>query len=232
MSNALGRMLRETGAALKAAGGMEIFARHRNIVLFRSAKPFFTNDTFIAPTASVIGDVTNWDESSVWYNAVVRADSSHPITIGFCSNVQEGAVVTTVSEHVSALDTGLAPLTHIGHYVSIGAGSVLISCRIGDMVEVGDKCTILEGALVESYAKLEAGSLVPPNARIPSGELWGGNPASFIRELNGDEKGEIEAKAAEIHKLAKEHQEELLPYGYTYVHLEELEQKNAPATQG
>ena len=60
---------------------------------FLGQSPFVTNDTFIAPTASVIGEVTNWDQSSVWYGAVVRADSSHPITIGFTSSVGEGSVV-------------------------------------------------------------------------------------------------------------------------------------------
>ena len=59
-------------------------------------KPFQTNDTFIAPTATVIGDVTNWDQSSVWYKAVVRADSDSSITIGFASSVGEGTVVCTL----------------------------------------------------------------------------------------------------------------------------------------
>lgn len=231
---------------------------------FNNHKPFETNDTFIAPTASVIGNVTNWDESSVWYNAVVRADSGFPITIGFLSNVQEGAVVTTLScaknavasdplknvgsmhsnatgegvvaagggEVGKVLDTGFPPDTHIGHYCSIGSGSVLVSCRIDDFVDVGDKCTILEGAWVESHVILEPGSVVPPYTRIPSGGRWGGNPIKFIGALGGDEKSGIQEKAVGRGVMAKEHAVEFLPVGSTYLHLEELEREGKSAIQG
>lgn len=198
---------------------------------FYGAEPFKTNDTFIAPSASVIGDVTNWDESSVWYGAVVRADSNHAITIGFSSNVQDGAVVTTLGEKAT-LETGFPPITHIGHYVSIGAGSVLSSCRIDDLVIIGDKCTILEGSLVESHVILEAGTVVPAYARIPSGQKWGGNPAQFISDLTPDEKDSIQQTAEKIHLQAAEHLVEFLPIGNTYVHLEELEKQGTEAHQG
>ena len=90
---------------------------------FLNQKPFQTNDTFIAPTASVIGNVTNWDESSVWYNAVVRADSGFPITIGFLSNVQEGAVVTTLSCAKGAVNSD--PLKSTGSHTNVtGIGVV------------------------------------------------------------------------------------------------------------
>ncbi|EED95853.1 predicted protein, partial [Thalassiosira pseudonana CCMP1335] len=171
---------------------------------FLNNKPFQTNDTFIAPTASVIGNVTNWDESSVWYNAVVRADSGFPISIGFCSNVQEGAVVTTLTIG-KVLDTGFPPVTHIGHFVSVGAGSVLISCRVDDFVDVGDKCTILEGAWVESHVILEPGSVVPAYTRIPSGGRWGGNPIKFLGNLGDGAKDGIKNKALGRGVMAKEH---------------------------
>ena len=234
---------------------------------FLNNVPFETNDTFIAPTASVIGNVTNWDESSVWYNAVVRADSGFPITIGFLSNVQEGAVVTTIpcaksaansdplkhgnisasSSHSNAvgegvvlgggevgrvLDTGFPPVTHVGHYVSVGAGSVLVSCRIDDFVDVGDKCTILEGAWVESHVILEPGSVVPPYTRIPSGGRWGGNPIKFIEELGDGAKDGIKKKAEGRGIMAKEHAVEFLPVGSTYLHLEDLEREGKTAIQG
>ena len=200
---------------------------------FYGQKPFVTNDTFIAPTASVIGNVTNWDESSVWYGAVVRADSSHTITIGFSSNIQDGAVVTTLPQSVATLESGFPPITHVGHYVSIGAGSVLQSCRVEDLVIVGDKCTILEGSIVESHVILEPGTVVPPYARIPSGQKWGGNPATYIADLTPEEKGSIQHKAEKIHQEAWEHLKEFLPYGNTYLQLEELERKaGVEAKQG
>lgn len=199
--------------------------------MWHGQKPFVTNDTFIAPTASVIGNVTNWDESSVWYGAVVRADAAHPITIGFSSNIQDGSVLTTISAPV--LESGFPPVTYVGHYVSIGAGSVLTSCRVEDLVIVGDKCTILEGSIVESNVILEPGTVVPPYARIPSGQKWGGNPAAYIADLTPEEKSSIQPKAEKIHQEAWEHLTEFLPYGNTYVQLEELERKaGVKAEQG
>jgi carbonic anhydrase/acetyltransferase-like protein (isoleucine patch superfamily) len=191
---------------------------------FRGVKPFKTNDTFIAPSASVIGDVTNWDQSSVWYKAVVRADSNHSITIGFSSSVGEGSVVNTLTSSAE-LDSGLPPDTHIGHFVTIGSGCVLKSCRIDDLVVVGDKCTILEGALVENHVILEAGTVVAPYQRIPSGQKWAGNPATFVAELTPEERESIKGKATKIHETAKEHILEFLPYGYSYVALEDLEKE-------
>jgi carbonic anhydrase/acetyltransferase-like protein (isoleucine patch superfamily) len=130
------------------------------------------------------------------------------------------------------LETELSAETFIGHYVVVGSGCVLTSCRVEDMVEIGDKCTILEGAMVESYSVLEAGTVVLPYQRIPSGQKWGGNPAKFVADLTVDEKEHIKAHALKIHELAKEHLLEFLPYGYTHVHLEELEEKAILSKEG
>lgn len=201
-------------------------------MMFIGTKPFKTNDTFVAPSASIIGDVTNWDESSVWYGAVVRADSGHPVTIGFSSNVQDRAVINTLPASVDTMQSGFPPICHVGHYVSVGAGSVLVSCTVEDLVDIGEKCTIMEGAIVESNTILEPGTVVPAYARIPSGQKWGGNPAKFVGNLTDQEKADIKDKAEKIHLQASEHLLEFLPIGNTYVHLEELEQKGAGATQG
>jgi carbonic anhydrase/acetyltransferase-like protein (isoleucine patch superfamily) len=198
---------------------------------FLGSEPFVTNDTFIAPTASVIGEVTNWDQSSVWYGAVVRADSSHPITIGFTSSIGEGSVVSTLKKN-GTLESGFPPVCHIGHYVTVGAGSVLKSCRVDDLVVIGEKCTILEGSLIEANVMLEPGTVVPPYARIPSGQKWGGNPAKLIANLTPDELEEIKTTAIEIHTRAKEHILDFLPVGNTYLHLEELESQQKDVKQG
>jgi len=200
-------------------------------MMFMGNKPFVTNDTFVAPSASVIGNVTHWDESSVWYGAVVRADS-HPITIGFSSNVQDRAVVSTLSPKVQTLKTGFPPVCHIGHYVSVGAGSTLTSCRIEDLVEIGEKCVISEGAVVESNVVLEPGTVVPAYARIPAGQRWAGNSAQYVEDLDDEEKAHIQSHAEKIHLKASEHILEFLPIGNTYVHLEELEKKGVETTQG
>jgi len=232
IKSTIGHALRETGAAMKHAAGVEIYATHRPSMMFKGVKPFKTEDTFIAPSASVIGDVTNWDESSVWYGAVVRADSNHSINIGFQSNVQDRAVVTTLSSKKELLDSGFPPVCHIGHYVSVGAGSVLKSCYIDHKVMIGEKCTIMEGARVEENVILEPGTVVPPYALITGGKRWGGNPAKCLGDLNGDEKSSIVEKSEKIHLQAQEHTVEFLPYGYSYVQLEDLEKKGTEAVQG
>lgn len=191
---------------------------------FLGRTPFSTNDAFVAPTASVIGDVTCWDQSSVWYGAVVRADSSHPVTIGFTSSVGEGSVVTTLKKNGTLL-TGFPPACHVGHYVTVGAGCVLKSCRIDDLVVVGDKSTVLEGALVEANVVLEPGTVVPPYGRIPTGQRWGGNPAAYVADLTADEVENIKKVSVEVHQRAKEHLLEFLPVGNSYVHMEDLERK-------
>jgi len=219
--------MREAGNAMREKGGvLEIISRHRPLVTFLGKAPFVTNDTFIAPTASVIGEVTNWDQSSVWYGAVVRADSSHSINIGFTSSIGEGSVVTTLKKNAT-LSTGFPPVTHIGHYVMIGGGCVLKSCRVDDLVVIGEKCTILEGAVIESNVMIEPGTVVPPYALIPSGQKWGGNPAKFVSNLSADESEEIKKISLEIHQRAKEHLLEFLPVGNTYLQLEDLERKQA-----
>jgi gamma-carbonic anhydrase len=200
-------------------------------MIFRGKKPFTTNDTFIAPSASVIGNVLSHDHSSVWYKAVVRADSKHSITIGYASSVGEGSIVTTLGEH-AVLETGMPPHTHIGHYVTIGAGCVLKSCRLDDFVIVGDKCAILEGSLVEHHVILEPGTVVQPYQLIPSGQKWAGNPATYVADLTLEEKECIQKKSDKVQALADEHLEEFLPYGFSYVHLEELEKSGGKAVQG
>jgi len=148
------------------------------------------------------------------------------------SNATGDGVVVAGGEVGKVLETGFPPITHIGHYSSIGSGSVLVSCRIDDLVDVGDKCTILEGAWVESNVILEPGSLVPPYTRIPSGGRWGGNPIKFLGDLGDGAKEGIKKKAEGRGVMAKEHTVEFLPVGSTYLHLEELEKEGKTAIQG
>lgn len=194
---------------------------------FEGRKPFKTNDTFIAPTATVIGEVECWDQSTVWYKAVVRSDNpSSKVTIGFCSSIGEGSVVKTELPNIDKLETSFPPDTYVGHYVTVGAGCVLKSCRVDDLCVIGDKCTILEGALVEHHCILEPGTVVLPYQRIPSGEKWGGNPAKKVADLTPQENEDIQGIAENLYVQADEHLTEFLPVGYSYVHLEDLEKQN------
>lgn len=129
---------------------------------------------FVAPTASVIGDVVIGAESSLWFGAVVRGDV-FPIRIGARTNVQDNAVV-----HV----TGGKAATTIGDDVTIGHLALVHGCTIGDRCLIGMGSIILDGAVVEDDCLIAAGSLVPPRMRIPSRSLVMGRPAKVVRTLD------------------------------------------------
>lgn len=221
------RALRETGVALKHASGEEVYAAHRSLMTLWGAKPHQANDAFVAPSASVIGNVDCWDQSSVWYGAVVRGDNDN-VQIGFRSSIGDRSVVSTVSQ----LTNGFPAECKVGHYCSVGAGSVLTSCVVENHAVIGDGCVVGEGALVEEHAMVEPGSVVPPYTRIPAGEKWGGNPVQFIGKVTAEEKIHNEAVVGDLVVQAGEHIAEYLPYGYAYKQLEELEAAGKSATQG
>jgi carbonic anhydrase/acetyltransferase-like protein (isoleucine patch superfamily) len=83
--------------------------------------------------------------------------------------------------------SGLSAATVIGKNVVVGPNCVLRSCRIDDNVIIGAKSALMEGSIVEENAVLAPGSVLPPARRVPSGELWAGNPAKFVRKLTKDE---------------------------------------------
>lgn len=108
----------------------------------------------------------------------------------------------------------------------------MTSCRIEDLVEIGEKCTIGEGAVVESNVVLEPGTVVPAYARIPSGQRWGGNSAVFIENLDDVAKDHTKSHAEAVGAQAQEHILEFLPVENTNLHLEALESEGVKAKQG
>eukprot|EP00633_Aureoumbra_lagunensis_P001125 CAMPEP_0197289486 /NCGR_PEP_ID=MMETSP0890-20130614/6765_1 /TAXON_ID=44058 ORGANISM="Aureoumbra lagunensis, Strain CCMP1510" /NCGR_SAMPLE_ID=MMETSP0890 /ASSEMBLY_ACC=CAM_ASM_000533 /LENGTH=180 /DNA_ID=CAMNT_0042760945 /DNA_START=129 /DNA_END=671 /DNA_ORIENTATION=- len=168
--------------------------------------PYKQNDTWIAPNAAVIGDVLINYESSIWYRSVVRGDRNK-IVIGAVTNIQEKCVIDTVP----SLDSGFPATCEIGDNTSIGAGSVLRSCKIGSQVDIGDACIILDGAIIEDGAILEPGSLVPVGGRIPTGQKWKGNPVQFVANVSEEELKAITNKAVQIASRAAQCQLQYLP---------------------
>ncbi len=136
--------------------------------------PRIGEGTFVAPTAAVIGDVEIGSGSSVWYSAVIRGDVNK-IRIGDRVSVQDGCVL-----HTSGGDAYI----EIGSNVTIGHNATLHGCRIGNDVLIGMGATVLDNAIVESGSVVAAGALVLSKTHIPSGELWGGVPARFIKKLS------------------------------------------------
>ena len=119
---------------------------------------------------------------------------------------------TSANSTRRAVPTGLNAATIIGDYVTVEPYCVLRSCRIEPKVLIGARSVVCEGAIVETESILTPGSVVPPARRIPSGELWGGSPAKFIRKLTGNEVSKH--LRARTHTHTHTHAG---PYDYTHV---------------
>ncbi len=131
---------------------------------------------FIAEGARVVGNVEIARDSSVWYNAVIRADSNS-IKIGERSNVQDNAVIHT------SRDFGVV----IGDNVTIGHGAIVHGCTIGNNVMIGMGAIILNGAVIEENSIIGAGALIAGGKTVPAGSLAFGNPFRIVRSLTEQE---------------------------------------------
>ncbi len=147
---------------------------------------------FVAPGAAVIGAVTLGEESSVWFQTVLRADINR-ITIGPRSNVQDGAVV-----HL-ADDFG----TSVGELVTVGHKAILHACTVADEVLVGMGAIILDGAEVGARSIIGAGALVTGGKKIPPGSLVLGSPGKVVRVLSLEEQAGIRLWAEKYVALAR-----------------------------
>jgi carbonic anhydrase/acetyltransferase-like protein (isoleucine patch superfamily) len=136
--------------------------------------PLLGRDVFVAPSATVIGDVHLGDESSVWFGAVLRGDV-FPIRFGARTNVQDGSVV-----HV----TGGQAATTVGDDVTVGHMVLLHGCTVGNRCLIGMGSVLLDGAEIGDDCLVAAGSLVTPRTKIPPRSLVVGRPAKRVREVN------------------------------------------------
>jgi carbonic anhydrase/acetyltransferase-like protein (isoleucine patch superfamily) len=131
---------------------------------------------FIADNASIIGSVVLEENTSVWFNVVIRGDNDL-ITIGEGSNIQDGAVLHT--------DPGI-PLT-IGRNVTVGHMAMLHGCTVGDGSLIGIKAVILNRAVIGRNCLIGAGSLIPEGKAIPDGSLVMGTPGRIVKSLTSEE---------------------------------------------
>ncbi|MBP2291197.1 gamma carbonic anhydrase family protein [Azospirillum rugosum] len=143
------------------------------ILPYKGVLPTIDASVYIAPTASVIGDVVIGPDTSIWFGCTVRGDVNE-IRIGARTNIQDGTVI-----HVAAAGQG----TYIGDDISVGHMALLHACTIDSGCFIGMKACIMDGAHVESGAMVAAGALVTPGKRVRTGELWAGSPARPIRNL-------------------------------------------------
>lgn len=164
---------------------------------YRGRRPAVHPTVLLAPRASVIGDVSIGEGSSIWYGAVLRGDVM-PIRIGERTNIQDNAVVHA---------TGGWCDTVVGDEVTVGHSVILHGCRIGSRVLVGMGSIVLDEAEIGDMTMLGAGSLVVARSRIPPGVLAHGRPAKAVRDLRQDEIERVLEAARLYVGYAREHAE-------------------------
>lgn len=148
---------------------------------------------------------------------MLRADKNR-IQVGSFSNIQDRAVVSTVE----TLESGLPASVEIGEYVTVGHGAVLTSCTVGNHVLIGQGAIVPEGCVIERHSTIAAGAVLLPDTLVPSGQLWAGNPAKFVRDLTAAEKADLERGAKSYADLSKQHAEEFKPFGLAYQQAQQL----------
>jgi carbonic anhydrase/acetyltransferase-like protein (isoleucine patch superfamily) len=127
---------------------------------------------FVADGAKIVGDVRIGEESSVWFNAVVRGDIV-PVRIGRRTNIQDGSVLHVKEGH---------PLT-VGDEVTFGHGVMAHGCTIGDLCLLGIGCVVLDGAVIGRGSVIAAGAVVTPGTIVPPHSLVAGLPGKIVKDL-------------------------------------------------
>lgn len=148
------------------------------ILPVKDTHPKWGENCFIAPNATIVGDVVMGKNCSVWFNAVIRGDVNS-ITIGDDSNIQDGAVIHA---------TYLKAATVIGNRVSVGHNAIVHGCILKDHILVGMGAIIMDNAVVEPYCIIAAGAVVLENTQCESGYIYAGTPAKKIKPITEEQR--------------------------------------------
>jgi carbonic anhydrase/acetyltransferase-like protein (isoleucine patch superfamily) len=175
------------------------------VLTFGGKTPKVHSSAFVAPGARLIGDVEIGADASIWYNCVLRGDVNQ-IRVGARTNIQDGSVI-----HVDSPKAGDAEghPTIIGADVLIGHLAMVHGCILHDRAFVGLGAIVMDGCEIESDAMLAAGAMLTPGRKIPSGQLWAGRPAKYVRDLTPQELVGQQSGVAHYVELAKAHAEAL-----------------------
>jgi carbonic anhydrase/acetyltransferase-like protein (isoleucine patch superfamily) len=136
--------------------------------------PQFGNDCFIAPNATIVGDVQMGNQCSIWFNAVVRGDVNS-IRMGNKVNVQDGAVIHATYQKTKAI---------IGNNVSIGHNAIVHGCTINDNVLIGMGSIVMDNAVVHSNTIIAAGAVVLEGTVCEAGSIYAGVPAKKVKDIS------------------------------------------------
>ncbi|MCQ2333996.1 MAG: gamma carbonic anhydrase family protein [Paludibacteraceae bacterium] len=148
--------------------------------------PHIADNVALMDNATVVGDVTIGEGTSVWFNAVLRGDVN-TISIGKHCNIQDGSVLHTLYQKSTIT---------LGNYVSVGHNVTIHGADVDDYALIGMGATLLDGAHVGEGAIVAAGALVLKGTQIGPYEIWGGVPAKFIKKADPEQTAEINKKIA------------------------------------
>jgi carbonic anhydrase/acetyltransferase-like protein (isoleucine patch superfamily) len=146
------------------------------ILTVNNATPRFGDDCFIAPNATIVGDVDMGDQCSVWFNAVIRGDVNY-IKMGNKVNVQDGAVI-----HCTYQKYG----TDIGNNVSIGHNAIVHGCTVKDNVLIGMGAIVMDRCVVNSNAIIAAGAVVLEGTIVEEKSIYAGVPAKKVKDISNE----------------------------------------------
>ncbi|MGV3541175.1 MAG: gamma carbonic anhydrase family protein [Rufibacter sp.] len=139
--------------------------------------PSIGQDCFIAPNATIVGDVVLGDQCTVWFNAVIRGDV-HSIRVGNKTNIQDGTIIHCTYQK--------APTT-IGSNVSIGHNALVHGCTVEDDVLIGMGAIVMDNAVVQAHCIIAAGAVVLGNTICESGHIYAGVPAKKVKALTPEQ---------------------------------------------
>jgi carbonic anhydrase/acetyltransferase-like protein (isoleucine patch superfamily) len=165
------------------------------ILPYKDILPKIDDTAFVAANAAVMGDVVIGANSSIWYGVTIRGDVNI-IRIGSGTNIQDGTVI-----HVATFGNG----THVGDNVTVGHMALLHDCTLEDESYVGMGSIVMDGAVIEKRAFVAAGALVTPGKRVPTGQLWAGRPAKYLRDLTDDDYKLMDWSGPHYVRLGQDH---------------------------
>lgn len=144
------------------------------ILPVKGVVPQIPQSCFIAPNATVVGDVVMGEECSVWFNAVIRGDVNS-IRMGNKVNIQDGACI-----HATYQKTKVA----LGDNVSVGHNAIVHGCTIQDNVLIGMGAIVMDNVEIGSNTIIAAGAVVLENTKVPSGCIFAGVPAKKVKDIS------------------------------------------------
>lgn len=144
------------------------------ILPVKGISPSFGKNCFVAPNATIVGDVIMGDDCGVWFNAVVRGDVNI-IRMGNKVNIQDGAIVHCTFEKTEV---------HLGNNVSVGHNAIVHGCKVHDNVLIGMGAIVMDNCEIGSNSIIAAGAVVTEGTKVPSGCIFAGVPAKKVKDIS------------------------------------------------